>query len=312
MGRKSRWIEGLSPQMPVCEAARYTLKMRLRTLWTQLEEAARNAPAQVEAIHQLRVATRRAQSALHCYEDLLPARRARWMKKRLKCVRRQASDARDYDVLIARLSAAESQPRVEGIERVIDELTVRRKAAQEPVRKLRARLAQCEFRRKARQLTRRIRWRDSAQPEPTLSEVARQKVRKIGDEFLAAAEQMPQDVPTLHALRILAKHWRYTIESFHEAFAPSFRMELHPQVILVQEKLGAFVDHAMAAERLDAWRLACDDAELTTTLEQLSANEHASADEARRQFFEWWSGERPASLRRSLEDLLSPDAQHVA
>ena len=57
----------------------------------------------IEHVHRLRVSTRRAVAALKLYRDWLPPAKFRWVKKRLKKIRRAAGDARDLDVLAERL-----------------------------------------------------------------------------------------------------------------------------------------------------------------------------------------------------------------
>ena len=58
--RKGKWIEGTSAEQPVSAAARRALEVRLAVVWHYLPLAAKRASEDVEHVHQLRVASRRA------------------------------------------------------------------------------------------------------------------------------------------------------------------------------------------------------------------------------------------------------------
>lgn len=101
---KQKWVEGTSPEQGVVEVARRALGARLELVAHYLPLAARRPEEEIEYVHQLRVATRRAVAALKLFAPLLPRRRAQKMKKLLGRIRRAAGDARDLDVLGLRLA----------------------------------------------------------------------------------------------------------------------------------------------------------------------------------------------------------------
>src|SRR5579885_2570950 len=103
MVSKSKWIDGLEPGERLARAARRSLRRRLDAVHRYLRAAATRRIPDSDVIHQLRVSTRRAMGALECYHDLVPRRRAAWVNKQLKRLRKAANDARDVDVLSARL-----------------------------------------------------------------------------------------------------------------------------------------------------------------------------------------------------------------
>src|SRR5688572_28787502 len=100
---QEKWVEGVSPDDRTCDVAVRSLRGRLRAVLHYLPLAADKAQEDVEHVHQLRVWTRRATAALVLYQELLPRRRFAWMKKQLRRVRQAANEARDCDVLLARL-----------------------------------------------------------------------------------------------------------------------------------------------------------------------------------------------------------------
>src|SRR3954466_9022178 len=103
MAASGKWIEGIGSENPVEEAARRSLEPRLAAVARCLPLAAHLAEHEFEHVHRLRVATRRACAALKLYKQLLPEKPARWLKRRLRKIRKAAGDARDLDVLSRRL-----------------------------------------------------------------------------------------------------------------------------------------------------------------------------------------------------------------
>ena len=108
----------LARRRSVADAARRSLETRLAVVAHTLPLAAHLSEHDIEHVHRLRVATRRAAAALKLYRDWLPQKTRRWFKKRLRQIRRAAGEARDLDVLIQRLQR-ESVPQIEPIVRFL-------------------------------------------------------------------------------------------------------------------------------------------------------------------------------------------------
>ena len=140
MARKTKWIENSAPDESVDEFARRAISARLESVWELLARAADEHP-QPEHVHQLRVATRRAMAALRIFEALLPRRRSRKMKKQLKRIRRAAGDARNLDVLAARLEKDYPAWEASRSAKLADFITHLRREAQPPIGKLYAHLS---------------------------------------------------------------------------------------------------------------------------------------------------------------------------
>ena len=62
-----KWVPGLSADMPVAEAAAKVLAARLEVVQRYLPLAVRNSAANIEYVHQLRVAARRTGAALRIF-----------------------------------------------------------------------------------------------------------------------------------------------------------------------------------------------------------------------------------------------------
>jgi CHAD domain-containing protein len=133
MKRTGKWIDGTTPEQPVTSAAREAVKLRLQLVAHYLPLAAASAEEDREYVHQLRVATRRATAALKIFSELLPNKQLSWMKKRLRRIRQAAGDARDLDVLIARLEQRIDKAAGDTLPELVEELSQRRVSAQPPI-----------------------------------------------------------------------------------------------------------------------------------------------------------------------------------
>jgi CHAD domain-containing protein len=198
------------------------LRERLRTLlaerFRRLESAAKRCRdgGDDEAVHDLRVAARRLESALDVWRDALaarPRRRARALAQRL---RRRAGRAREMEVnaaLLARL-ARESGPG----ERPVLEAIEREMAM--PLAQARAQVARRAGAERLARLGRRL--ERAAEPD-TLAQAQRVSLSagraRLERRRRQALEQLVDARPTLddallHAARIAVKKWRYAEESF--------------------------------------------------------------------------------------------------
>ena len=307
--RTSKWIEGLRPETPVSKAGRRTLERRLRNVWSWLKRAGRRQGDIVEAVHQLRVAARRAMAALDGYAALLPPKKAAKYEKRLKQIRRCAGQARDCDVLLERLSAG---PDASGRAPLIARIAELRREAQRPITRLYKKLKKDGFPAKARRLVDRLR-RRVGDREPSFEQWARIGLSRCVESFFAAANRDLEDIERLHAFRIEGKRVRYALENFSAALGPATRPELYAEIERLQGVLGIVNDHASAAAHLAAWREAWLADAVTPLLDDLIGDERRRMAVAQREFFRWWTPQRAAELRERFDAALRrPDEEDAA
>ena len=95
-----KWIEGLTPDMSVSDAATAVLAARFDVVRHFLPLSAEKPDEDPEYVHQLRVGTRRAGAALRVFADCLPRKHRRTMRLLLRTLRRGAGAARDWDVFL--------------------------------------------------------------------------------------------------------------------------------------------------------------------------------------------------------------------
>jgi CHAD domain-containing protein len=307
--RSSKWIDGLTPDMRVAQAARKTLRRRLRSVWSLLKPAAERAERSTEYVHQLRVSTRRAMAALEGYAALVPRRKAEKMTKRLGRIRKCAGEARDYDVLIERLLA---RPDAERLSPLVEAIGRRRRGVQAPIREIYRKLKKRDFPRSIRKLVDRVHG-PCGDGDDTFGCWARQGTARATAAFFAAAGGNLDDLAELHQFRIAGKHLRYALEYFAGGLGPEVRNSLYPEVERMQSLLGIVNDHATASAHFESWRGEWDEPELQQLIDAEIAAERSALEDARREFFRWWTPQRATELRDRLALVVrQPDEEHAA
>jgi CHAD domain-containing protein len=305
-----KWIEGLGPGTAPVEAARRVLEVRLRVVQEQLPHAMREPARDPEHVHQLRVATRRADAALRIFRDCLRNRAYDKARDRLRSLRRAAGAARDWDVFLLALAergreqAAEEQP---GNDFLIGYALGQRMAAQAQLEAVATELGP-RLSELVRSTLEAVRQPHRAEAPATLLELARPLLADLWRDLEAAAAGDLKDYAHLHRVRILGKRLRYALEVFAGCFGPSFREELYPQVEEMQEVLGRANDSHVAAQRLAALRdrtraSAATWERFRPGVEGLLRFHQRRLPRERRRFVEWWSAWHQGAARAVLATL---------
>lgn len=202
----------------------------------------------IEAVHRMRVATRRLRSALPIFGPFLAPRRHENWRKRIRAITRALGSARDTDVQIEHLGELVSRlspPERAGVRRLLLRMRQRRREMQKDVLKALRRLEKdnliTEITQKLAPFEIYKNQLDSG--DPALRKLADEHIQARLDEFLAFEPYVtrPECVTELHAMRIAGKHLRYTLEFF----APLFEDELKPFIKSLrqcQDLLGAIHD----------------------------------------------------------------------
>jgi len=301
----ARWVHGISPDDRITDVALRTLQSRLGTVLHYLRLAAEKPGEDIEHVHQLRVWTRRATAALRLYEDLLPRRRLRCVKRQLKRVRRAANDARDCDVLLHRLKNKQADP---GSKRWFESVHAERTKAQRAIVAAYHRLSrERRFERRVDKLLGRLRFRakDGSAVVPRFFDWAHVHVRLAVKQFFAALPSDHTDEVALHQFRILGKELRYTMELLAGAFPESFRTQLYPTIEEIQDRLGEVNDLATAVARLRKKIKEVRRTKDVVCWQRLLLREQAQLDQTRQNFWEWCSARRSQELRERFETVLA-------
>jgi CHAD domain-containing protein len=249
-----KWIEGLTPAMPVADAARAVLSARFAVVRHYLPLAAEKPGESAEHVHQLRVGTRRAAAALRVFKEALPRKLLKRTKGSLRRIRRAAGGARDWDVFLLSLpgarplSTATAKP---ALDFLLGYAFGERAAAQADLVEA-ASEAGPLFAEQSEKLPARARGPRGGDEAPpaNFGELAARQLGELLRAFTADAEANPTEPHALHALRIAGKRLRYAIEVFAPCFPPALRETVYPMVERVQELLGDVQDAAVGAGRL--------------------------------------------------------------
>jgi CHAD domain-containing protein len=305
MIRKSKWVEGARPEMPVSAAARQVLSDRLHLCWYYLPLASESYTDDVEYVHQLRVSTRRAVAAVEIFSQVLPERRGRKMLRWLKKARRAAGPARDDDVLAAQLNKLakkkESRSTIQGL---LEQVEAHRAKSQAAIDAFYEHSLKKDAPARIEKILDRIKWRSEGS-EPSFRAAGDTYLQASLAEFKAVAAGDLRNAEPLHALRIAGKQLRYAMEVFHEAYPPKFRSEIYPLVEQLQDALGVANDHATASERFVNWHDAAEDKSTSKFLRALANRHREEFDECRAGFLAWWNGGGEKELTLGLRKIIS-------
>jgi CHAD domain-containing protein len=300
MGSSTKWLAGIDPDASVSDAARLSLEARLTAVAHHLPLAAYHAQPNPEHVHRLRVSTRRAEAALELYCDWLPRKRARWIKKRLKKIRRAAGEARDLDVLGQRL-AGDYGERAAAVLPIV----ARERAAVQAdiVRIAEKSRSDDRFVRKTARLVQSVGAlceTEASADRPSFRDWAAEKLADAAEPFFGSIPGEVADMDALHQFRIRAKSLRYAIELLARAFGPELRDDHYPVVEQLQERLGRINDHVTARDRLRTW--AADDRHSAQKglLCELAEDELAFLADELRDFRDWWTPSMAAQLSHKL------------
>lgn len=258
--------------------------------WEQAEDP-------VEAVHRVRVATRRLRAFVRLFAPMLGSKRARRLERRLRAITRGLGPVREWDVLLAglRAQAAHADPLARAaIEHVEAWAQAHRRKA---VRRAHAALADedavalaeaidAEVDRVCGRLLRH----DDPLPARASALLEPERARALEGMPTPAGET---DMDALHDVRIRAKRLRYALELLQ----PTLREphgSLRPTLKRVQSTLGEHREAAQLVDRLHDRRAALDAQGLHTLAGALEPVETALLRQRKRAF---------EHAMRALEDL---------
>jgi CHAD domain-containing protein len=303
MPRFEKWLTAIGPDAPVTRAARKALRSHLRAVEHLLGEAAHvsgRAKDDAEAVHQLRIWTRRAAAVLRLFDEVLPRRRAKWLKRKLRKIRRTAGEARDCDVLAEQLE----RENVPGLAHTVVPLRQRRRSAERDLAALDKSLVRGgKLRRRGDNLRDKVRWRRRP-AEPEFGPWCRQQLQPLAAElFELAAADLSRDA-ALHQLRLAGKRLRYALELAPAALPPATHRRLYDELCDLQDRLGALCDAIVAVGRLREWREGTRDRTARKQLGTAISQRQRELTKSKAGFRRWWTARRRERMRRTWDKAL--------
>jgi CHAD domain-containing protein len=303
MTATSKWVQAARNDL-VFQVAAQSLEGRLAAVLHYLPLAAEHAAEDLEHVHQLRVWTRRATAAIRLYRDLVPWSRAVRLKEHLSLLRRACGEARDLDVMAARLALNEDDP---GAAHLLERVRGRRAESQQPLLDAFSQLdGGAKFERHMRKFIKKVRQRSKTDKlhAETFGRWARKNVRPYVEQFLMDGRADFSNIEAIHRFRISGKKLRYTMELLAAGFPPRFERQLYPRVEKLQDRLGRINDLATALTRFEHWLQETTEPAEKAHLEKLLDEERQQLDEARTRFLTWWTPERLSQFANAFDRLI--------
>ncbi|MBG0787488.1 MAG: CHAD domain-containing protein [Anaerolineaceae bacterium] len=203
----------------------------------------------IEAIHRMRVASRRLATGLEVFKPCLPKKKSKLWRDEIRKVTYALGNARNLDIQIAQLTElygekleATNKP---GYNRLLLRLKQSRSKAQKKVNKTAFKLKESQA------LEEMVLWFEKhreAEPlpesyPPSLLPKAYRAITAALEDFLMHSDFIASEADSdkLHAMRIAGKRLRYTME----IFAPLYGGDLEPFIVAmkeIQDTLGEFHD----------------------------------------------------------------------
>lgn len=224
-----------------------------RAALAQVEVNARGALASHDPgyLHQLRVGLRRLRSALRSFRPILPRKKGKRLRRRLRELSPALGAARDWDVLLQRLSAAQAPADLKA--RANEKRAKARKRALDAI-------AAKDFARlvaDARQL-------DPNEDGQSLSQFAAASLSRAHRKLMKAKAMRWRDAKRRHGVRIRVKRLRYACEFFAPAFPGKEARDYLAALKELQEIMGALNDIAVGRRLIG---FDADEAALVSRLE---------------------------------------------
>ena len=296
--RQDKWFSSLSADAMVLDAAVTTLRKRFADIQRQLAAGSQSL-SHPETLHQLRVALRRAESAVDVYGDVIPRRRGTEIRKLLRRFRRATNEARDLDTIgdrLAQLEPASAAAITTAVNRRLEDIRPQIADARQELRH------NDLFDRRVRSLLKKIRKPGKRRREVAasrLGDFALSRIRPLADSFFLAIPHDWHDAEATHRFRIAGKRLRYAMEVLSSALPSAYRESLYPLLESLQERLGELNDFAVARVRIGEWfdraPQPIDESESAILQQKLSARH-----EERLQEFAAWSTDPLQTLAAGL------------
>ena len=293
----SKWIDGISPDQPVCEVASRVLDARLKAVLRSLPLAAEKSEEDVEHVHQLRISVRRAVEAVRLFAGLMEEAEVNALRDRLRRIRLAADGARNWDMMCERFSQGSCEHITANI---VEQIKSHRKEAQGPIAAVYEETTGDSCEAKIETLVQEIESHDHGEGKRRFRRQVHRYLNPVVKKFFKAAESDLTTDESLHALRIRTKKLRYTMEIVAVAFDSAFRKKLYPRVTLFQDLLGTVNDHATAKTLFQGWLSKSEDAEQKAFLEGLLLAVERAAKDLQAAFLATWTPKVVSSLKRQF------------
>ncbi len=297
---ESKWAKGISSQDPLHKAVRRIVQLRLSAVSYWLPLAAEKCDEDVEYVHQLRVASRRALAALRAFSNLVPKRAGRDLRAKLRQLRRVADEARNLDVLCAEFICCGDASCEDTCVQVVEGIRQRRREAQRPIVTIHAELAASGFKEQIADILQGIKKNGKGKMKPVFGNRAPGYLKPVLKKFFRASEADLTDDEAFHEFRLRGKKLRYTMEIVAPAFGPDFRKKLYRRISELQDVMGMVNDRATAKVFFGDWIQKTEDPQLKTFFRGILFAEAKAHSDLRHAFTAIWTPKAASELRQQF------------
>jgi CHAD domain-containing protein/uncharacterized protein YjbK len=254
---EKRRLSGVRADMPMAEAGRAVLRLHFEAMLAHEE---RTSGGDIDALHDMRVASRRQRAAFRIFDPCYKRKIIRPFRRELRRLAGSLGVVRDLDVQLDALRAYQaSQPAgpAEALQPLLDDWLGEREAARG---ELIAYLGSEEYRAFKLSYAEFLATCGAGVQAPAglpsrVQDELPQVVWQRYDAVRAYAAVLPwATVETLHALRIEGKRLRYALEFFLDVLGPRGE-KLVADVVALQDHIGELHDTDVALQRLQAFLL---------------------------------------------------------
>lgn len=251
---KAKEITGLDCEANVLDWADKILRLRFEEIIEKRDAALEDAG--IEAVHDMRVATRRLRSAMRDFSPLMKRKPLRKLKSDLKRIADALGAVRDQDVKIIALEKLGEKAKVIDIKKGIDDLIGERRSLREQARlNLREAVSEDVLSALRKRFDKRISKASEKKKSAKIisfSQAGSLVVGKSVGEFCDLSDHIYEpliDKP-LHELRIAAKRLRYAIELYTACWGEERIAPFAAEVAAMQNSLGEIHDADLWLETL--------------------------------------------------------------
>lgn len=245
--------DGLTASSPFGAAASVTIRRQLERMMQCLPGTIDGQD--IEALHDMRVASRRLRAALRVFKRCFPPDGPKSVVSQVGSVTRALGQVRDQDVLLDFLADYSDGCAPEmRVDWVIDRERQIREGARIQMLDSLVALKQSDLPAEVSHLLAQLESGDGRGRSAFAGHALRVTKRPLSKlARLAPAIRDPEKVEELHLARIAAKRLRYTLETFLPCFGEPLRERIS-QVKRLQELLGEVHDSDVWLEKLQAYR----------------------------------------------------------
>jgi len=297
-------VQPVEPDDLLAEAGRKILLVNFIEMLDH--EAGSRSGADIEAVHDMRVATRRMRSLLRLLQASYKKKTIRPFTDQIRIIAGRLGAVRDLDVMIDDLTTYQKTLDAEAqanLQTAIDKLVKRRdKARQQLIKLLDSKPYQQFIKRFSKFLTTAGKGANPPEADEVTPYQVRHVVPVILHQHLAAVRAYDTvmengSTDTLHALRIEFKRLRYAVSFFSEVLGTSTK-DFIDEIKAIQDHLGRLNDVQTGRAGLNSL------IEGNSALQDYLAGLEAEAQAKVEQFPAVWARFNSRTIQRHLSDAL--------